>query len=278
LDNQRPEVIRGKSLHAMTTEQLEELLRLEQDADRAPDVDLIEEILAVLDSRTEVPSSDVDAAWEDFKENHISGEPLYDIPDDACPTPKVARKKRHFRLLITAAVLIVLILGVSVTASATGFNLWNVIAQWTSETLGLQFGKSEETNYDYNPELYDLQRAIRQKESNLKVVPYYLPDGYTQAELHVEEDAIIAKYDNDSEASSIFFQYRKIIHSELGSTFQRDDGSSEEYLSGGITHYISTNMGQHLVAWANAGWECSIMGVSSKQELLRMIDSIYTEE
>lgn len=276
MDKQRPDMIRGKSLHAMTTEELEELLRLEQDADREPDAELIEEILAVLDSRTEAPPVDVDAAWEDFKENYRSEEPLYPIPEEKHSQPKPARKKNVFRFAIAAALLAVIILSASVTVYAGWSDIWKAIVQWSSETLGLKFSQNETQLHEFNPELFELKISVHHIDSSLKVVPTYLPDGYKQAELYVEEDAIIAKYD-DEEQHSIFIQFRKISDNQ-GGVFQRDNSVSETYLHGGVEHFISTNHGNYLVAWANAGWECSIVGVRDKQALIRMIDSIYTEE
>ena len=275
MDNQRPEAIRGKSLHAMTTEQLEELLRREQDADREPDVDLIEEILAVLDDRTEAPEANVDAAWEDFKENYISGEPLYSLPDDAPAKPTPVRKKRWLRLGIVAAVLAAVVLGISVTASASGFNLWNVIVKWSSETLGLNFVKKDTSQIEWNPELYDLLFSVNQFDANTPLVPRYLPDGYKQTMLFENDPLILGQYENNTE-KSIIIQYKKVYDNE-GSKYQRDNTPTEVYTVAGIEHFISTNQDLYLALWANGDWECGISGVSSKQELLRMIDSIYSD-
>ena len=273
MDKQRPEAVRGKSLHAMTTEQLEELLRHEQDADREPDVDLIEDILAVLDDRTEAPQVDVEAAWEDFKENYISGEPLYPIPDDTPARPAPARKRPWLRIAVVAAVLVAVILGMSVTASASGFNLWNVFIKWTSETFGIEFEEREQAYPEMNSELSELMYAVSQTNPGLFLVPHYLPEGYTQTGLIVADDEITACYGNES--NYILIQYKR-IHGDAGSIFQRDRNTSEEYQEDGITHYLSTNMGNNLALWVNEDWECNIMGVLSKQELIRMIDSIYS--
>ncbi len=275
MGNQRPDAFRGKSLHAMTTEELEELLRLEQDADREPDVDLIEEILAVLDSRTEAPPVDVNAAWEDFEKNYRSEKPLYPIPEEQHSQPKPARKKRFLRFAVAAAILAVVVFSISVTASASWSDIWNAIAQWSSETLGLEFGKRDEADYELNPELLDLFRAMVVSDEITPLVPHYLPDGYKQAELHVEENAIIGRFDKGD--SYIFMQYRKIDDAR-GGEFQRNSTASDVYPCNGVEHYVSTNHGNYLAAWANNGWECCIVGVPDKQELIRMIDSIYKEK
>ena len=210
MDNQRPEAIRGKSLHAMTTEQLEELLRHEQDANREPDVELIEKILAVLDDRTEAPKADIEAAWEDFTENYLSGVPLYPTPDDTPSKSVPARKKPLSRIGIAAAILAAVILGISVSASASGFNLWNVLIQWSSETLGISFGIEKQKENEYNPELYMIFAALARIDIKVPLAPSYLPDGYKQTELFVDEYTILGQYDNDNKsANSIFIQYKK---------------------------------------------------------------------
>jgi hypothetical protein len=277
VDSNYPGKFRGKSLQAMTTEELEELLRQEQDTDGMPDVDYIKAILAVLEAREEAPHVDVDTAWGDFKENYISGEPLYPMPTEELPKsqPPRAKKKPLFRIAIIAAVLLVLVIGASITASAAGFNLWRAFVEWTSETLGIQFRETIDFQHEWNPELYDLNYAVSQVGMPKSKVPHYLPDGFKQVFIQINDDEVIAQYSKDDE--SIIIQYFRIV-SDNGEYYERDDGYSERYTVGGIDHVLFTNLGTYLATWSNDGWECSIMGVPTKQDLLRMIDSIYLEE
>ena len=281
MDNNCPGDFRGKSLQAMSTEKLEELLRREQNADGMPDVDRIKAILAALEAREgEASHVDVDAAWDDFKENYLSGEPLYPMPTEetAQPHPVRARKKRKkplARIAIIAAALLVLVIGSTITVSATGFNLWNAFIEWTSETLGIRFREKIDMQHEWNPELHDLNCAMSQGNIPKHIVPHYLPDGYKQVFLTADSEAVIAHYQKDEE--SIVIQFFRIV-SDNGELFQRDDEASERYFVSGVDHVISTNMGKYLATWTNEGWECAILCVSSKQELLRMIDSIYLEE
>ena len=278
MDNNCPGDFRGKSLQAMSTEELEELLRLEQNAGGMPDVDRIKAILAALEAREgEAPHVDVDAAWDDFKENYLSGEPLYPMPTEETtqPYPVRTRKKPLARIAIIAAALLVLVIGSAITASATGFNLWNAFLEWTSETLGIQFREKIDMQHEWNTELHDLHAAVKKENSNLHITPHYLPDGFKQVFLTADSEAVIAHYQKNEE--SIVIQFFRIV-SDNGELFQRDDEASERYFVGGVDHVISTNMGKYLATWTNEGWECSISGVPLKQELLRMIDSIYLED
>ncbi len=278
MDNNCPGDFRGKSLQAMSTEELEELLRREQNADGMPDVDRIKAILAALEAREgEAPHVDVDAAWDDFKENYLSGEPLYPMPTEETtqPYPVRTRKKPLARIAIIAAALLVLVIGSTITASATGFNLWNAFIEWTSETLGIQFREKIDMQHGWNPELLDLYAAVKKENSNLHITPHYLPDGFKQVFLTADSEAVIAHYQKDEE--SIVIQFFRIV-SDNGGLFERDDSKSTMYTVNGIEHCVSTNKGKFLATWVNDGWECAIIGVHSEQELLRMIDSIYLEE
>ncbi|MGI5986298.1 MAG: hypothetical protein ACOX7O_10690 [Oscillospiraceae bacterium] len=51
----------------------------------------------------------------------------------------------------------------------------------------------------------------------------------------------------------------------------------EVYESGGISHYIMTNMDSYAAAWTNGSLEGGIFGPKTKNDLLKMIDSIYKE-
>lgn len=290
MDHNCPGNIRGKSLQAMTTRELEELLRREQDAEGMPDVELIEAVLAVLDARGGAPAADVDAAWDDFRKHYSSEAPLYSVPDEAfdradtqtdtidhpsIPTTKPTERKRWLRVAVAVAAVLILIFGSTLSNTATGMNLWEAIAQWTSETFGLRFGKSEREIQAVNPELTDLYRIVLNTDNHVQIVPRYLPEGYTCADLNSDGKQIAARFVKDE--NYIFIQYFK-VRRDNGEQFQRDDGSAEEYIAGGITHHMSTNLGKIIAVWANDGWECSILGAPSKEELLRMIDSIYSED
>ncbi len=278
MDNNCPGNLRGKSLQAMSTEELEELLRREQNADGMPNVDRIKAILAALEAREgEAPHVDVDAAWNDFQNTYLSGEPLYPMPTEETTQPHSvrARKKPLARIAIIAAVLLVLVIGSTITASATGFNLWNAFVEWTSETLGIQFKEKVKMQHEWNPELHDINVALSEIAPHTHLIPHYLPDGYKQVFLTADDESIIGQYEKDGE--TVFIQFFRIV-TDNGGLFERDDTISTVYTVNGIEHCISTNKGEFLGTWVNDGWECAIIGVQSEQELLRMIDSIYLEE
>ena len=153
-----PENIRA--LEAMSTENLEALLRAEMESDREVNVELIDAVCAVLDERTESEPVDVDAAWNSFLHNHLTTEPLYSTPEEA-PKKKVIRKKRWKRLGIAAALLATYLLGATMSANAVGYTLMDTVVIWPSETFGFSFDQSSNTSSIVtNPEYTELKTAL----------------------------------------------------------------------------------------------------------------------
>jgi hypothetical protein len=126
-----------------------------------------------------------------------------------------------------------------------------------------------------NPELTSLFLAVMDIDDKQQIVPRYLPEGYTCAELKsggYTISAVFAKND-----SCIFIHYLN-LSKDTGSQFEYDPDSGSIYMANGIKHIITTNKGLYSAVWETNGWECSIMCVSTESELQRMIDSIYMED
>lgn len=116
----------------LSTEELQEILR--QDSlldDDSSDIDTILYITDLLAKRSDSSnnSKDVEAAWKSFKENYYpyisDSEPLYsfDSPEDKVVKAKPRRPRRVMKTLSVAAVLAVVIISGSVTASAFGYSV-----------------------------------------------------------------------------------------------------------------------------------------------------------
>lgn len=276
MDSNRPEYILGKSLDAMSTANLQELLQAELDSEQDVDVAKVKKILAVLDERTEPKEVDVDAAWERFFHNHLPSEPIVSMPEDTPTRKKSSRRKHCIRIGLIAALIAVFCLGAGVTASAAGFNILDAVMQWSSETFGFSYNQNNDTSsIQTNPEYYGLKEALARAGVVEHLIPKYLPDGYKQVEIYAESGHFVAAYKNED--SAIVIQIQEIAEAN---NIQHEKGLKDPimYTTDNINHYISTNNGNHIAVWTNNGFECSIYGVREKQELLKMIDSIYMEE
>lgn len=271
------EYIHGKSYAAMSTEQLRALLSEELDADRKElDLEKIEAITSVLDGRTEVPDFDVETGWRDLEEVYLSKEPKYPFPDDTedLADKRNYRKKRSLRIALIASIIVVVIIGGTITASATNF--WDLILSWTGETFGLVTGYAPGSKYKRNPELIELVSAVYNDGIDDEVIPRYLPDGYKEKEIYIENGYYVGVYSAGGR-DDIIIQVH-ILDSEKGSLYEQDNAVIEEYKVNNITHYIAGNTGTYTAVWYLYGYECIIAGVPNKNELIEMVNSIYLEE
>ena len=269
-------------LDKLSTEELQEILR--QDSlldDDSSDIDTILYITDLLAKRSDSSnnSKDVEAAWKSFKENYYpyisDPEPLYsfDSPEDKVVKAKPRHLSRAMRTLSVAAVLAVVIISGSVTASAFGYNLWGAVAEWTRDTFG--FTQSSQNNGIYPFE--NLRDALAAYDIDEPIVPQWIPDGYgedtVQAAVTPDSKIIVAvsKYGSKEIKLEV-----KIFNdpSNRHWLYEMFEDDVEKYSSNGIDFYIMKNDDFTRVSWAVGSNECSILCSLKPKEIYRMIDSI----
>lgn len=269
-------------LDKLSTEELQEILR--QDSlldDDSSDIDTILYITDLLAKRSDSSnnSKDVEAAWKSFKENYYpyisDSEPLYsfDSPEDKVVKAKPRRLSRAMKTLSVAAVLAVVIISGSVTASAFGYSLWGAVAEWTRDTFG--FTQSSQNNGIYPFE--NLRDALAAYDIDEPIVPQWIPDGYG-------EDTVQAAETPDSKIIVAVSKYgSKEIKLEVKIfddpsnrhwLYEMFEDDVEKYFSNGIDFYIMKNDDFTRVSWAVGSNECSILCSLKPKEIYRMIDSI----
>ena len=270
-------------LDKLSTEELQEILR--QDSlldDDSSDIDTILYITDLLAKRSDSSnnSKDVEAAWKSFKENYYpyisDPEPLYsfDSPEDKVVKAKSRRPSRVMKTLSVAAVLAVVIISGSVTASAFGYNLWGAVAEWTRDTFG--FTQSSQNNGIYPFE--NLRDALAAYDIDEPIVPQWIPDGYG-------EDTVQAAETPDSKIIVAVSKYgSKEIKLEVKIfddpsnrhwLYEMFEDDVEKYFSNGIDFYIMKNDDFTRVSWAVGNNECSILCSLKPKEIYRMVDSIF---
>ena len=270
-------------LDKLSTEELQEILR--QDSlldDDSSDIDTILYITDLLAKRSDSSnnSKDVEAAWKSFKENYYpyisDPEPLYsfDSPEDKVVKAKPRHLSRAMRTLSVAAVLAVVIISGSLTASAFGYNLWGAVAEWTRDTFG--FTQSSQNNGIYPFE--NLRDALAAYDIDEPIVPQWIPDGYG-------EDTVQAAETPDSKIIVAVSKYgSKEIKLEVKIfddpsnrhwLYEMFEDDVEKYFSNGIDFYIMKNDDFTRVSWAVGNNECSILCSLKPKEIYRMVDSIF---
>lgn len=206
----------------MSTESLEELLRLDAELPDGEESDIdeilyISEVIAKRDREQPTgrySEADVDAAWETFQTKYLpyaaDGRSLYDFDDDepgnskdtapdmSSPSGKKrisARGRRFLDRMASVAAAIALLLGImTVTAYAMGYDLWGVIAQWTKDTF--TFVSASKANDAGNPnadvtsnegEYADLQAALDAYGISESLAPSWIPKGFVIDSVMVNE-------------------------------------------------------------------------------------------
>ena len=270
-------------LDKLSTEELQEILR--QDSlldDDSSDIDTILYITDLLAKRSDSSnnSKDVEATWKSFKENYYpyisDPEPLYsfDSPEDKVVKAKPRHLSRAMRTLSVAAVLAVVIISGSLTASAFGYNLWGAVAEWTRDTFG--FTQSSQNNGIYPFE--NLRDALAAYDIDEPIVPQWIPDGYGEDTVQTAEtpDSKIIVAVSKYGSKEIKFEVKIFDDpSNRHWLYEMFEDDVEKYSSNGIDFYIMKNDDFTRVSWAVGNNECSILCSLKPKEIYRMVDSIF---
>ena len=262
---------------AMTTEELEEILRLDAEApeEQESDIEMILYIMEVLTERKRNNSHTGKTAleaYESFVENYMP-----ETEDATSASKRTVPFKRSFprwlrSLTAAAAVLVILVLG-TVTAKAFGINVWKAMVKWTQDTFQLGAEDNSEINNDLP--YTSLQEALQKGKVNTPLAPKWFPDGYNLVDITVERSPLQnkyrAKYVNGEQVLRITVQE----HLDKGpSLVEQSDGLVEEYEVSGITYYLVDNNKRTQAVWIIDSIECRITGELTIDELKLMIDSI----
>ena len=270
----------------MSDEQLRLLLTAETEAEQV-NVELIRQITDILASREEDEENEISTSAADFLQRAKNGRPSLfpEVADEMDPPPadskplKSFRHTRVFRIVLVAAVIAALFIGSSVAAGAAGLDLWGVVSRWSADVFGyfredtsFKGGHVEESDYYYH-----LQSALIEYGVDFQVIPHFMPDGYEFMEFGAEEtyegNLVYGVFSNGKN--------RIILHYLISSTAQPnrfyaiDEASVELYELNGISFYIMTNENEYVVNWTNGNVFCNISGVSTYEDAIQMVTSIY---
>lgn len=269
---------------AMSTEELQQILREDASKPVGEESDsqalfYIMEVLAKRRKERNEGRSPAEAL-ESFKNNYYTeAENSFDS-ESATVTRKQFNGGRWRRGLVAAvAAICILIVGNSITASALGFDLFEIIAKWTQETFHFGYaGQTEETNApsaDFSRPCASLQEALGEYKISTLLIPTFLPDGYTEVDVNVEETPkqrrFSAKY--QSGENTIRIRIANYLDS-APSQIEQSESLIEVYQSNGIDYYLFNNFEQVKAVWINENYECYIIGPLTLSEIKEIIDSI----
>lgn len=278
----------------MSTEMLEEILRKDfESGSETSDMDLILHITGVIAQRNkENPPEGYhtpEEAWELFQKNYLDNpdaeEPYIDDELDRIlerqHVSERRHKKHHFKRWLTGivAAVMVLVCGNMLTTNAAGCSLWDMLVQWTGETFGFTSEKTEDEPKPQDGQYNNLKEALAAYGITEELAPEAIPNGYLLQSIIVKkEDRNIyftASYQNETAEKDELIITIKHIENGNYSKYEKNNSSMEIYKVNGITHYLMDNFDFENAVWKNNVNECTITGKITREEIKKMIQSVY---
>lgn len=276
-------------LEQMSTAELEELLRASVHPESQMDESTILLILEVLEARDPaMQPQEVEAAWERFEREVIDAPQTVqtvdetDIEIEHNEIPLTKKRRRLSKILGTAAIIVVILFAAgSLISTAEGTNIWTAILDWTRETFGFASDVEEWNENEIPEQLAELNNLMLQHKLLFPdVIPHYIPEGYEAVTTVVDEreDVTVFLCQLQNGDNMIVFQYRLWKDNDPAMEIQKNDDYPEEYINkAGQVFYIAENELLFNGVWSKGNIECAIYNVSSRSELIRILDSIRGE-
>lgn len=259
---------------AMSTEELEELLRLDAEAleGTESDVEVLFYIMGVLADRRRNSGNagkTAQEAYESFKQHYLPKDPA-----PAEPEKKTGHGVLLRRLTAAAAAVAVVIL-CSATASALGHDVWGAVVKWTQETFYFSTGEQSQVSAPTPKDelgYASLQEALECNNIDPNIVPAGMLEGYQLGDIIIEQTPLqtlcMACYSNGEKTIKITVRKGS---EEDPTQFERSDTYTDTY---GTVYCISEDNGQLRAAWKAGEYECYITGDILKEEIKMLIDTI----
>lgn len=196
-------------------------------------------------------------------------------PEDMVASPQGLR--HTLRIMLAAAGAAVLLMGTAYAASVLGW-----IPGWDSDNFW--FSQAEEMDMLEPPspreDFGSVEEALAYYGAPEDMLPTYVPEGYALIEFYCFADELSAifgiSYQNGD--NYISFDYLLAIAGDTVTGHTKDEDAPEIYTFHGVEHYVMTNVGKYKAIWQRGRFQCSISGFESREELIKTINSMYTED
>lgn len=263
-----------KAWSEMPTEQLDEQLQQELQKEN-PEEEVVLGIMRVIQEReadcSEEITDEVCDAWEKYSE-------MADSPK------KNSRKRMWFVSVAAAAIICIVSMAIPQTVGAE--SILDVFFRWTESVFEFFAPGQDATNppvaYEFqtdHPGLQQVYDKVTELGVTEPVVPMWVPEGYKLIELKSTQmlngSRVYATFRlNDS---SIMLAYQISVE-VIPMQYEKENSAVEAYEYANVCHFIMANDENILVTWAVDGAECSVSADLERDDLYKMIDSIYRKE
>ena len=261
----------------MTTEELEEILRLDAEniEGQESDTETLLYVMGVLTERRKNnghTGNTAQESYESFKQHYMPG-----IDNERLVPEKLNRPKNRpfpwMRSLVAASIVLAILIFGSVTAQAFGVDVWKAVVQWTQETF--HFGELGGSETNSNLPYASLQEALEQGKVSTSLAPTWFPDGYELVDISIQQGPLDKQYRAKYVNGNLTLRITVQDHLDKNPVYvEQSDGLVEEYVVSGITYYLFANYDNVKAVWVTDSYECYISGNATIDELKEMIDSI----
>lgn len=290
-------------LNRLSTEQLEELLRMDVEESKPGNEDVVFHILEVIEQReNEHPTGripDVDKAWAEFQEYYNVPEgadtslyPCETVSDDSSENTaehcscRMPRMRRWLKQGLVAVIAIAVVFGGIVVAQAAGVDVFGTIGRWTNNVFHFDLSADETSTStgiyvgEGISEYAALQETLASVGIDENLAPTWFPVGFNASDPEIltanTNDTVCLELFNEKNGQYISIEIiRYNTEQHLQATqFEKDANNVEQYSNEHQTFYILSNADTITATWSNDLIMMQLSGNIPKDDLKKIIDSI----
>ncbi len=227
------------------------------------DTELVLYVMRLLTERESRERKTPKEAWRSFKEQYDTEQVF--ISEEKQNSRKSSIGKPWVRRLAAAAAAVaIVIVGGMLTAKALRFDLGKYLAVWTQETF--RFSKQSSTTEDDTQNVGDY--------SAMKI-PTWVPEGFERQTLvHKETLARQELYISYKRGNDFLAILAVTYQEDAPLLYQQSDGLIEIYTANGVDYYLFRNNRLLNAACIIDGYELSVAGDVTIEEMKKIIDSV----
>lgn len=191
------------------------------------------------------------------------------------------------RIAVLAAVLVLVISAVSVQAFG---NVFQRVAQWTSQIFQLtpEHALGDNARLTHNDMAPDESRTYASVEEMIEdlgvqgqLFPGWVPERFgAPVDCGADELDMGTRLRVMYEAGDdwLSMSYYDISRDDNAIIIEKDQNAAEAWNYAGICHYYLSDMGLEKVTWVNGDIQCVISGSVSREEMQQVVASIYSQK
>lgn len=196
-------------------------------------------------------------------------------------------QKHWYQSWMVSAASVVLLLGIlffTLPGAAQADDLPEVLGWWSDSVFQFirpgQKPNIEEYVYETgHPGLKQIYDAVSELGITSPTVPRWVPDGFELVELKkyqiAEVHSIYANFENNSTNILITVTNRD---TKIALQHEKDESVVSIWDLGNVEHYVMSNESEWIITWVSEEYECIISADCAKEDVYRIIKSIYTSE